>query len=77
MKITHINNKAIAARVILLNQAGSEDEIQSAYTALQKRYGLTSRVLKPSRVTAIQSVMASEHFAYLMKIITDEKKASG
>lgn len=74
MKITHINNKAIAAVCMLRGLEGSDSDILGAYRLLQKRYGLNQRPLPPSRVEAIRGVMVSDHFSYLMKIVRDEKK---
>lgn len=73
--ITHINNKAIATLVMMRGLEGSDADIQACYSNLQRRYGLKASDLKPSRIEAIQALMASDNFAYLMRIIKDEKKA--
>lgn len=75
MRITHINNKAVAALVLLRGMEGSDKDVQAVYRLIQRRYGLPARELKPSRIEAIQAVMASDHFAYLMQIIDDDEWA--
>ena len=72
IRIKHINNKAVAAVVLLRGLEGSDDDIRAVYADLQNQYALPARELKGSRVGAIQAAMANESFAYLMQIIRGE-----
>jgi hypothetical protein len=75
VRISHINNKAVAAVLLLRGLDGSDADVQAVYADLQARYKLPNRPLKPSRIGAIQAIAAGEAFAYLMRLIADEKKA--